>query len=157
MMVIQATSSVAAPRCAPAPAPSTEGPKESFEWGQALALPAYVYGPLSGGLSLATGFSNAFPAGGFTINPGQGIHLNPEWTRHFAEGTLLRTAQPIVAGMTALLLGVRGAMELKDGKTAAGALDLAAGAASAASILSPTYGGLATIGLIAARGVLDLH
>jgi hypothetical protein len=157
MMVIQATSSAAAPRRAAAPSQPTEEPKESFSWGKALALPAYVYGPLSGGLSLATGYAQAFPAGGFTLNPGQGIHLNPEWTRNFAEGTVLRTAQPIVAGMTALLLGVRGAMELKEGKTVAGALDLGAAVASAASILSPTYGGLATIGLIAARGVVDLH
>lgn len=158
MMVIQATPSAALARhpAQAAPAAVSE-PTESFSWGKALALPAYVYAPLSGGLSLATGFAERFPAGGFTINPGQGVHLNPEWTRNFAEGTLLRSLQPVAAGMTALVLSVRGLAELNEGKRLEGALDLGAAAASLGSIFAPTTGGLATVALIAARGVMEAH
>ena len=158
MMVTQATTAAAPARRPPtAPAAPSPQPEESFSWGKALALPAYTYGPLSGGLSLATGFAERFTAGGFTINPGQGIHLNPEWTRHLAEGTMLHTLQPIAAGITGLLLGVRGLAELNEGRTVAGALDLAAAVASAGSIVSPSIGGTATLVLIGARAVAEFH
>lgn len=158
-MVQQTTLCAALPRRAAASAApeASQEPKESFSWGKALALPAYVYGPLSGALSAATGFADRFPAGGFTINPGQGIHLNPDWTRHLAQGTILRTAQPIVAGLTAVLLAARGLAELNEGRNLAGALDLGAAAASAGSILSPSVGGMAGLALITARGLVDLH
>lgn len=132
-------------------------PAESFSWSKALALPAYTYGLASGALSAATGFAQRFPAGGFTINPGQGIVLNPEWTRHLAEGSLLNAAQPILAGLTTVLLGTRGVLELSEGRHLAGALDLAAAAASAGSLVSPGIGGAATLALMAARSLVELH
>lgn len=132
-------------------------PAESFSWSKALALPAYTYGLASGALSAATGFAQRFPAGGFSINPGQGIVLNPEWTRHLADGTLLNSAQPILAGLTAVLLGARGVLELNEGCHLAGALDLAAAAASAGSLVSPGIGGAATLALLAARSLVELH
>ncbi len=158
-MQVQAAHFTALPtRATRSEAPEAETrPAESFSWSKALALPAYTYGLASGALSAATGFAQRFPAGGFTINPGQGIVLNPEWTRHLADGTLLNSAQPILAGLTAVLLGARGVLELNEGRHLAGALDLAAATTSAGSLVSPGIGGAATLALLAARSLVELH
>ncbi|MEW6278372.1 MAG: hypothetical protein AB1758_07115 [Candidatus Eremiobacterota bacterium] len=133
----------------------------SIRWGEALALPAYTYGTASGALSAAAGYAAAHPPGSFTFHPTDGISLSPEWTRNFYEGSTLSRLQPILAGVSALVHGVRGGFELAEGlresngrKQLAGALDLGIAATSALSLASPGIGGAATLGLVAARAVL---
>lgn len=136
---------------------------DRFDWSKALALPAYTYGALASGLSAASAYADAHPAGGIVIGPG-GIHRNPEWTRHLASHTLLRQVQPILAGVSAGLHLVRGALEVRDGlrdsdsrRLLAGALDLGLAATSALAVVSPGVGGMASLAFMAGRIVVDAH
>lgn len=138
-------------------------PADQFQWSKALALPAYTFSAGAAGLSSLTAFANRFPAGGFTINP-DGIVLNPEWTGHFAPGTVFHTAQPLMAAFSAGICLVRGGLELREGmksgsslRQLAGVLDLGLAATSLCQIASPGLGGVASLALIAARAALEVH
>lgn len=136
---------------------------DRFEWSKALALPAYTYGAAASALSSLSGYADGHPAGGIVINPG-GIHRHPEWTRHLADHTLLRQAQPILAGVSAGLHLVRAGVTLREAwvendnrKVIAGSLDILLAATSAMAITSPGVGGAASLALLAARAVVDAH
>lgn len=138
-------------------------PGDGFEWSRGLALPAYSYGAISGVLSSASAYADSHPAGGIVINPG-GIHRHPEWTRHLADHTLLRQAQPILAGVAAGLHLVRAGVTLREAwlendnrKVIAGSLDILLAATSAVAITSPGVGGAASLALLGARAVLEAH
>ncbi len=155
----------ATPPPAPTPQPAPQ-PQEDFKWSHALQVPAYTYAGASGALSGLVAFADRFPPGGVTINPGHGTGIirNPDWTRHFTDGSVFQHAQPILAGVSALICLTRGTLELSEGmKTGnvrqqwAGALDLGIAAASVLQIASPGVGAAATLGLAVARGVMEVH
>lgn len=150
---VPAATSVAQPAAQEAPAPP---PQDKFDWGKALLLPAYAYGGGSAALSGLAAYADRFPPGGITINPG-GIHRNPEWTRAFTEGSVMRDVQPIVAGVSAVLLLARSAAELKEGQNTAAALDLAAAITSGVSMIAPGQGALLTAGLLVGRALVEVH
>lgn len=142
---------------------AASAPGDGFEWSRGLALPAYTYGAISGVLSSASAYADSHPAGGIVINPG-GIHRHPEWTRHLADHTLLRQAQPILSGVVAGVHLVRAGLTLReawaendDRKVIAGSVDILLAATSALAITSPGLGGAASLALLGARAVLEAH
>ena len=144
------------------PRPPQPQPDEPFYWDKAMALPAYTFGPAAGALAGLSAYSDAFPPGGITINPG-GVHLNPEFTRHFQPGTTLRQLTPLLAIASTGVHLVRGGFELERGLRendqhlkVAGALDLGIAATSALTLAAPAAGGISTLALGLARGVWEL-
>lgn len=152
----------AAPAKNPAPAPLSSG-GDTFRWSKALAPSAYTFGTVAPTLSLMNAYALRFPYGGVTLNP-TGIIPNPDWTRHFADGTTLHTAVPLLSGFSSAIYLTRGALELKEASQSgdahtrlAGYLDLGLAATSALQLVHPAIGGLASVGLFIARATLALH
>lgn len=146
-------------------APATPPPSsdDRFSWSEALALPSNSFLGASAGLSTLTSYADRFPAGGVTINP-SGIHLNPEWTRDFGPGSAAHDLQPVLAGVAWAVSFARGCVEIgevaRTGDRAmlvAGTLDLALSCSCALQFASPGLGAAATIGLGAARLMVDLY
>lgn len=132
-------------------------------WSRALAPATFTYGTASAGLSSAAAYADTFPAGGVRLDPFHGIIRNPEWTGNFGPRSVMGQLQPILAGVSAGLHFVRAGFEIAEavqtGDRAtqwAGALDLSLGITSAMSILDPGIGGVATLGLLAARAAVAM-